>query len=212
MRTMLLLVAGLLLFASPTALHAQEANENQTNPFRELLERMTPKARLKYERLRKAEFASLELAPRLLDPGENPERLKEPYKEGDRIYFRLLITNISIEKVTFAYIDSFQENRPVLFRDGDQVPYLSKVSKLLVQKDRNISGRSSDSVTLQPGETTAEHVDLADWYAPLQPGHYQIKDRRRFIWGGDWIDSPALTFEVVPKQNRTNTERKNGYL
>ena len=186
-------------------MHAQEPQENQTNPFHELISRMTPEARLKYERLRKAEFASLELAPRLLYAGQNPERLKEPFKEGDHICFRLLITNISTEKVTFAHIDCYQENRPLLFRDGAEVPYLIKISKLLVQKDLNISGRSSDSTTLQPGETTEEHVNLSDWYAPLQPGQYQIKDRRRFTWGGDWIESPTVTFGVVTRRDSSRT-------
>jgi hypothetical protein len=208
---LLLLMAGLLLFTSPLPLRAQESKESQ-NPFRELLAKMTPEARLKYERLRKAEFASLELARRPLELGENPERLKDPYKEGDRIYFRLLITNNSIEKVSFARVDFYQEQRPDLSRDGDPVPYRKRISELLVQKDRDIMGRRVSEVTLQAGETTEEFIDLADWYEPLQSGHYQLTLRRRFIWGGDWIESPAITFEVEPKRDRANKESKHGDL
>jgi hypothetical protein len=198
MRIFIFVLAAILVLSVSVSLNAQE------DPFRELLARMTPEARLKYERLRKAEFASLELARRPLELGENPERLKDPYKEGDRIYFRLLITNNSIEKVNFARVDSYQEQRPDLTRDGDPVPYRKRISELLVQKDRDIMGRRVSEVTLQPGETTEEFIDLADWYEPLKSGHYQLTLRRRFIWGGDWIESPAITFEVEPKRDRAN--------
>ena len=201
----------ILWLSASVSLNAQEEIP-QTNPFEKLIARMPEEARLKYERLRKAEFASLDLARRPLELGENPERLKDPYKEGDRIYFRLLITNNSIEKVNFARVDLYQEQRPDLSRDGDPVPYRKRISELLVQKDRDIMGRRVSEVTLQPGETTEEFIDLADWYEPLQPGHYQLTVRRRFIWGGDWIESPGITFEVEPKRDRANKESKHGDL
>lgn len=212
MDTVFLISALLIVSFIPPAVSSQDVKEDQNNPFRELLARMTPEARLKYERLRKAEFASLELARRPLEYGEPPERLREPYKEGDRIYLYLVITNNSIENVSFARVDFYQEHRPRLTRDGDPVPYRSKISALVIEKDKQIVGRSVNSATLRPGETVEESVDLADWYEPLPPGHYQLTVRRRFIWGGDWVESPATRFEVNPKQDGAKKENKNGHL
>lgn len=30
-----------------------------------------------------------------------------------------------------------------------------------------------------------------------QPGHYELLVWHRFIWGGEWLESPPVTFEVV---------------
>lgn len=42
-------------------------------------------------------------------------------------------------------------------------------------------------------------IDLDNWYESLEPGHYELSTRRRFVHGGKWVDSSSITFEVVPK-------------
>lgn len=197
------LFASLLLFIAPPHLPGQESKESQNNPFRSLLAKLTPEARAKYERLKKAEFAALELVSRPLELNEDPARLKQPYHEGDRIHFRLRITNRSIETISFAQVDIYQEQRPDLLRNGDTVPYRSNIAELLIEKDKQIIGRRVRSATLQPGETLEEYIALDDWYECLAPGRYQLTVRRRFIYGGDWIEAPAITFEVDPKPTKT---------
>jgi hypothetical protein len=203
MRSRVLFFGCVFLFCSLFATFAQGPGEDRNNPFRGLIARMTPDARLKYERLRRAEFASLEVIRTRLDYQETADTLKAPFQEGDRIIFSLLITNNSIEDIVFARVDPFQEQRLDLTRDGDLLPYLKSVSALLIQKDKAILGRRVRPITLPPGETTEELVALPDWYGRLQPGHYQLTVRRRFIYGGDWISSPAITFDVNPRDRET---------
>jgi hypothetical protein len=203
--SLLVFVVPVLLLAS-LLVRAQE-KDSQPDPFQRLVARMPEEARREYERLRKAQFASLELLPRSLEGGESPDKLKEHYKAGDKIYFRLLITNNSIDKVVFSSSDSYQEQRPLLFRDGDEVPYRKSVAELLPAKDKEIMERSYRAAPLEAGQTRTEYVELTDWYEPIQAGHYQLTVRRRFIWGGDWIDSKPITFEVDPQPTKTGREK-----
>ncbi len=45
---------------------------------------------------------------------------------------------------------------------------------------------------------------LTDWYRPLRPGRYQLIVRKRFVPNGDWAESNALTFDVIPRRSPTS--------
>ncbi len=183
------MVAGLM-----TA--GQEKDKRQPSDLETWISKMPEEARQKYERLQKADFARLELEPRLLELGEDQAKLKEHYKEGDRVFFRLLITNNSLQSVQFSSADYYQEQRPKLLRDGDEVAYRSNIVELVEAKESDPVGRSTRAVSLEPGKTVTEHVNLSDWYGSLKHGHYELTVRRRFVIGGKWIESPAISFEV----------------
>jgi hypothetical protein len=92
----------------------------------------------------------LELLPRLLELSESPETLSNPYKVGDNIFFRLLITNTSSEKVGFPVADPLYHQRPRLSKDGEVVPYRGGLEEPLEFKEKDPAGRSVRGTTLPP--------------------------------------------------------------
>jgi hypothetical protein len=146
------------------------------------------------------EVIKLELLPRALETGESPKVLNKPYKKKGRLYFRLQMTNISIEPVEVFITDPYFQNRPELFRDGQLVEYRTGLSDLLESKEKEPSLRHSGYVHLEPGEfKVLGFIQLSDWYESLEPGHYQLSVKHRFEYGQQWVESNALTFEVVDK-------------
>jgi hypothetical protein len=188
-----------VLVASASLAYGQEKDEPLRPDIQEMISKLPEEVRQQYERLLRADFAKLELAPWPLKVGEPIENLPRHFKEGDPVTFRLLITNISWQKVSFSCADSLRDQRPRLVRDGDEVPFSKHTAEILRGKEEDPVGRSSRAATLEPNETLTELVDLRDWYEPLKPGHYQLTVRRRFYLGGKWIESPAITFDVDPK-------------
>jgi hypothetical protein len=189
----------IVLLIGPAWIVGQDKKEETDDWLKAIIAQMPEEQRAQYEKLRKPDFAKLELVPRPLELNETPEKLNEHYKIGDKIYFRLLITNISIEKVVISDADPYYYNRPQLFRDGDPVPYRKGITELLKSKDEEFVHRRIRTAALGPDQTLTVNINLSDWYGPLEPGHYQLTVRRRFIWGGEWIESPSSSFEVDPK-------------
>ena len=187
-----------LLCAGGSSTTAQEKSRQQSD-WEATLQQMSEHNRRKYERLKTATFAQLELLPRLAESSEPPEAVFKPYKVGDKIFFRLLITNTSSETVSFPIADTFLYNRPELLRDGEVVAYRDGLRDLLKSKDKFPFDRDVRAHTLLPHETSDVIVQMKDWYEPLQPGRYLLKVKRRFIWGGEWIESPSIVFEVISK-------------
>lgn len=183
---------------------AQDKSKKQVEGERNAIAQMPEDVRQKYERLKNPTFAELELLSRLPELSESPEDLSEPYKVGDKIFFRLLITNTSSENVSFSVADPYYYNRPQLLKDGELVPYRAGLAEVLKSKEKNPDNQSIRTVTLHPHGTDTVIIDMKQWYEPLQPGRYLLIVKRRFIWGGEWIESPSISFEVVPKQNAYN--------
>jgi hypothetical protein len=53
---------------------------------------------------------------------------------------------------------------------------------------------------LEPNQPKSiETIDLGDWYDSLEPGHYELSTRHRFVSAGKWVDSSSVTFEVEAK-------------
>ncbi|HJU54889.1 MAG TPA: hypothetical protein VJ715_09965, partial [Pyrinomonadaceae bacterium] len=122
-----------------------------------------------------------------------------PYRVGAHIFFRLLITNTTSEKVSFSDADLFYYDRPLLLRDGELIPYRDDVVELLKSREDYPNEHSVRGPTVPPHKTHTEIIEMKRWYGPLQPGRYLLTVKRRFIWGGEWLESPSITFEVVPE-------------
>src|ERR1043166_634831 len=131
-----------------------------------------------------------------------PVETQQPYAVGDRIWFQLFLTQSLPEKLTFeSPLWQFYDSRPELIRDGDTVEF----SKSAAEKARAAEQRpwegSSGVTSLSSGrEYEMATLNLEDWYDRLGPGHYQLSVRKRFVWDGEWVESNAITFEVVPRK------------
>lgn len=121
------------------------------------------------------------------------------YADGGDICFGVAFTNGSSDPVSFPVTDLFQQARPQLFKDGEPVPYREKVAALLEEKEKSQEIFSVKVVTLAPGQTTSLRIHLGDWYEPLRDGSYSFSVKWRFVYGGDWVESPPADFKVRSK-------------
>jgi hypothetical protein len=139
------------------------------------------------------------------EPALMLQRRGVAYTCDQKVRIQLIMTNNSAEIVHVPVLDSYYQNRPQLLKNGALVPYRQDIEKLLPLKDAEPEFVSVSSVTLKPSQSTkVEVLDLSDWYAPLEPGTYQLTDKHRFGEGGEWIESPAITFEVQSKSKPTS--------
>jgi len=140
---------------------------------------------------------------------EDPEVLRAPYPTGAKIYFRLQATNTSLQKVTLFIIDTYFQDRPELFRDGQIVPYKEGMEELLRAKDKDSFTKLVESVNVDPNDSKViGYLYLNNWYGRLQPGHYQLSLKHRFEPGQDWIESSSITFEVVSKMENNQSSSR----
>lgn len=125
----------------------------------------------------------------------------EPFKEGDKIKVKVVITNSSNDPVRVPITDTYLQNRPQLYKDGDLLPYLKTIERVTQVDEAPTSFLRTDSGILSPSTPKlVEVISLSDWYKPLKPGHYRLTVKHRFEWGGTWIESSPGTFEVSSKQ------------
>lgn len=153
--------------------------------------------RARYGWLYHPAFARVELARLLPELNDPPEKLRAPFRIKDDISFRLLIRNISADDKSFIIDSPYRYDRPALYRDGGLTPYREEVLGKIRATDSPVSDYSRFE-QLRPGQEFAEIIKLGDWYKPLQPGRYELKMCRRFIWGGEWLETPTLAFDVAP--------------
>jgi hypothetical protein len=189
MRVVVVLSFLMTIISTPPGL-MRNANQNP-NPAVEA-------AKQRYDRLRRADFASIEvrrIPPELNQPAEEVAR---HFKTNERIMFQIVLTNISNTPISFPIGDNRKQLRPKLIRDGDLVPYRKSLDELLTQKEKEPMFTSAKGATLKPGDNVVTYLDLKDWYEPLKHGHYQLSVKERFIWDGQWVESSSITFEVDP--------------
>lgn len=96
--------------------------------------------------------------------------------------------------------DTYYQNRPQLYKNGELIPYRRETAKLVESKDRDpVTIISIRGFMLEPA--TTEELDalkLTDWYGPLLPGSYKLINRHRFAISGSWsAESEELIFEVL---------------
>ncbi|MEK6283203.1 MAG: hypothetical protein AABN95_22840 [Acidobacteriota bacterium] len=126
------------------------------------------------------------------------EKMSGPFKPTDPIRFNLMGTNTSLITLPVRRLDPYSQNKLRLFRDNQELEYRKDKAELIRTKHttewRGIRVRL---VELNPNEPKVlETFDLADWYEPLGPGHYVLSTQHRFVQGGKWVESAAITFEV----------------
>ena len=151
-----------------------------------------------FPQLARPTFAKLEIAGMTSGPSEGPEKFKFSFKDGEIVNFRLLITNTSQGPVSIPVGGRYDHNRPQLLRDGAPVPYSKEAERLVERVDGGPGYRSVRYERIESDQTVTDVIHLSDWYEPLHPGVYSLTVRHRFILGGDWLDSPAISFEVTP--------------
>lgn len=121
------------------------------------------------------------------------------FKVGDKIKFELIMTNTALVPVRILVWDTYVQDRPQLYRDGQLLKYRADIEELMPKTEEQTDFVRTDSILLEPHSTKpVEVISLADWYEALKPGHYQLSVRHRFQVGGKWIDSSSVTFEIDP--------------
>lgn len=150
----------------------------------------------RFERLKNAEGFSLELQPLTSKNGKPVRR----FKSGKAVNFDLAITNVLASPVQLSVTDTYEQNRPQLRKDGEEIPYREQALKLIKVRDEAPSTFGERAVWLEPQQTVKERIELNSWYDPLDAGNYELAVRHRFVWGGAWLDSTPITFEVQPER------------
>jgi hypothetical protein len=157
-------------------------------------------AQEEYQLLKHPQCITFELARRLAELNEDPKDLSKPFKMGDNIFFRLIMTNNSSEPITLRFTNPYYQNRPELLRDGQKVQYRKRVAEIVEAVDKEVEFSKVSQVDVKPSEPTyVDILNLNDWYDALPPGKYQLTDRFRFVVGGDWLECPSVSFSVEPK-------------
>jgi hypothetical protein len=127
----------------------------------------------------------------------------KPYKVESNLRVKILVTNNSSTLIKALIVDTYYQNRPNLFKDGQLVSYREEVAKLVRAKDTDPEFiRVGSVVFLSPTTTTElEELNLGDWYGSLKPGLYVLTNRHRFALNEPWSgESEKLLFEVVHQQ------------
>ena len=156
------------------------------------------------------EVIKLEVLPRTLEMGENSSVFEKPYTQGDRLYFRLRMTNTSMMPVEVPVGDPYTQDRPVLYKDGDVVAYRKQVSDLVEVRETQMSEHARAWIAqLKSNESKIlQRFNLYDWYEDLGPGHYQLSVKHRFQPGQSWYESSSVTFDIVAKKTATESRAK----
>lgn len=190
----------LLLLAATSAGGPVAAQECESFPAGSPQARYVEWARKHYPRLCEPDFAELKLRRSPPEKSLEPRPPDPPFAAGTPVWVFLLIRNNSGERIYWPFVGRYIHTRPQLSNGGQLIPYKSDVDRLVQRNDVYPSYHSARFENLEPRQTRTEYINLADWYEPLEPGRYSLVLRHRFIWGGRWLDSPPLDFEVATKE------------
>jgi hypothetical protein len=122
------------------------------------------------------------------------------YNSGDRIAIRVILNHYFNGPITIVdSLNQYSHLQLELLRDGNVVPY-KKETQEKVNKALNDppDGSSAPVQFLPEKDYTFQRITLSDWYKPLSAGHYQLTVKRRFAWGGEWVESDSITFDIQP--------------
>lgn len=164
----------------------------------ELTPEMVEKAKKQTERLRDPSFIKLKIELQSNCHDEEAKKVSNCYQAHSKIEIKVLMTNISSESINITINNSYYQYNLQLFRDGELVPYRKEVAEIADKPPVDVY--SNKSATLEPGKTViTDTIYLGKWYRPLEPGHYQLDLKRRFLPDGGWTDIASTTFEVEAK-------------
>jgi hypothetical protein len=154
------------------------------------------------ESLRSPTFIRLRLV--FLNPNtDETSDLAPPYKSADRIAIRVILNHYFNGPITIVESrNQYRDLQLELLRDGDVVPYKKEAQQGSKRALTEPPNDGSKTIQLLPGRdyTLPLRINLSDWYKPLLPGHYQLTFKRRFVWGGEWVQSDSITFVVGPPE------------
>jgi hypothetical protein len=146
---------------------------------------------------------SLKLSPLLQPVSEGVNKpLSGPFTTETKIKLSLVAINTTLIPLVVKRWDPYGQNCPLLLRDNQEVAYRAGLMDRLKSKDNDTGDVVSlELITLEPNrEKIVEDLDLSYWYEPLEPGHYVLSTRHRFVQGGKWADAASVTFEVERKK------------
>jgi hypothetical protein len=187
-----------LVFLAASSGASQEKLKINKNGQLEITPEMAEKARRRTERLRDPSFIKLEIELVSNCQDEELKKVADCYKARSKIILNLLMTNTSSEPIKFTINSPYWPNNLQLFRDGELVPYRKDVAPI-VDKPPTFLYRNI-SVELEPGKKQVVDVfSLDGWYEPIEPGHYQLEIKHRFLLDGGWTNTASATFEVEPE-------------
>ena len=128
--------------------------------------------------------------------------LAPAYKSADRITIRVMLSHYFNGPITIIEsLNQYTNLQLELLRDGDVVLYKKEAQD---QVDRALSeppNGSSAPIQFLPDKVySLQRIDLSDWYKTLLPGHYHLTVKRRFVEGGEWVQSDSITFDIAPNE------------
>jgi hypothetical protein len=126
----------------------------------------------------------------------------DPFNPESKIKFELIAINNSSIPLDVLSWDQYAQNRPRLLRDNQEVPYRTGLMELLENKDKDdLDIVHIFVMRLQPGERKViDHLDISEWYMPLETGHYELSVQHRFGHAGKLVNSALVVFEVEKKK------------
>lgn len=188
----------MLILSVPLSVFAQGTieKENRYVPTKEQIEANERMA----ESLRNPTFIRLRLVF-FKHNSEETTDLAPPYKSGDPIRLRIIINHSFNGPITVVdYLNLYRNLQLELLRDGDVVPYKQEAQQGVKRTLTEPPNDGSRTTELLPEKdyTLPLRLYLSDWYETLLPGHYQLTVKRQFVWGGAWVQSDSITFDVGP--------------
>lgn len=152
------------------------------------------------ESLRKPTFIRLRLVFIKRNSDETTDAA-QPYKPGDPITFRLILNHFFNGPITIVdYNNPYTNLQLELLRDGDVVPYKKEAQPMIETAHTTppIDGLRVSRLFPATDYVLPVRIYLSDWYETLPPDHYQLTVKRRFVRGGEWVQSELITFDIAP--------------
>jgi hypothetical protein len=133
--------------------------------------------------------------------------VRDHFKVGEEIPVVISMTNTGDEPAKYCLSTTVIQNRPQLERDGQLLPYLSHLLKLVDTETATARCENSSFrqfYWLQPKQRKiVDWITLGQrgvlWYEPLPAGHYELTLMRRVeCCQGQMVKSNKVAFDIVP--------------
>jgi hypothetical protein len=188
----------LVLAAASSGISQEEKQRTDGYGRFEVNPEIMARAKRQFERLNAPSFIKLKIEPESKCRDEDSKKVSDCYTAGSRIGMKLFMTNTSSETISFTTSGSYFSYNLQLFRDGQLVPYRKDIVEIIDKPSAAVYRNLL--IKLEPGKTELiDMIYLERWYEPLEPGHYQLEIKRRFMLDGGWTDTASTTFEVAPE-------------
>ncbi|MET0622617.1 MAG: hypothetical protein ABW250_06545 [Pyrinomonadaceae bacterium] len=133
--------------------------------------------------------------------------VKDRFKVGEEIPVVISMTNTGDKPAQYCLSTTIIQNRPQLERDGETIPYLTHLLKLVdteTATERCENSAFRQLYWLQPKQQkSVDWITFGQrgvlWYEPLPPGRYELVLMRRVeCCRGPLLKSNKVVFDVVP--------------